>query len=257
MVNAKQDENGKWVVDETNTKTPQITWAVKDGEKNSFEKVVSPTETSYHVSSIDSKDYADGNDVKAIASLTKDSNSVEVTVTYAPNGQEVRNNKSISPKQTVKFVDSEGNELKDPDVQTSDNFVYSGDTYDKETGKKIKDGSWNETSHKFGEVNAPVIKGYVARQKTAGGLTATTEKPEVEAEIIYDKVGNIIPQTPDGKRIPDPKNPGQEVPPEPYTNDPKIPTVVTPNEPVPNIPGYTPRVPSITPDVPTKDTPVI
>jgi hypothetical protein len=86
--------------------------------------------------------------------------------------------------------------------------------------------------------------------KTAGGLTATTDKPNVETTVVYHKVGKIIPVDPAGNPIPNAPTPA-------YPNDPADPTGVTPNEPVPTIPGYTPSVPTVTPENPTKDTTVV
>ncbi len=81
LVNATQ-QDGKWVIDENNTATPQITWT---SDKTSFDKVVSPVEQNYHLISV--SDHQDGNDVAAITGLTKDSGNIAVTVTYAPNGK--------------------------------------------------------------------------------------------------------------------------------------------------------------------------
>ena len=95
-----------------------------------------------------------------------------------------------------------------------------------------------------------VIDGYVAEVTTAGGLTATTDNPNVVTEVVYKKVGKIIPVDPSGKPIPNVPTPS-------YPNDPTDSTKVTPNEPVPDVPGYRPTVPTVTPDKPTEDTPVV
>ena len=259
LVNAKQ-EDGKWVINTDDTATPEITWT---SDKTSFEGVTSPAENGYHVSNVSS--HADGDNVAAITGLTKDSQNITVTVTYAKNGTTVINGKKVTPTQTVKFVDGEGNELKPSIKETGADFVYSGDTLDEVTGQITKTGSWDSTSHIFGTQDVPVIDGYVAvsgytnqnGKFVAGGLTATLDDPNVVATVVYQKVGNIVPQLPDGTPVPNPDKPGENVPNKPYTNDPSNPTDVNPKEPVPNIPGYRPEVPTVTPEVPTKDTPVV
>ncbi|MCD7122888.1 MucBP domain-containing protein [Limosilactobacillus albertensis] len=259
LVNAKQ-EDGKWVINTDDTATPEITWT---SDKTSFEGVTSPAENGYHVSNVSS--HADGDNVAAITGLTKDSQNITVTVTYAKNGTTVINGKKVTPTQTVKFVDGEGNELKPSIKETGADFVYSGDTLDEVTNQITKTGSWYSTSHTFGTQDVPVIDGYVAvsgytnqnGKFVAGGLTATLDDPNVVATVVYQKVGNIVPQLPDGTPVPNPDKPGENVPNKPYTNDPSNPTDVNPKEPVPNIPGYRPEVPTVTPEVPTKDTPVV
>ncbi|MEY8293665.1 mucin-binding protein, partial [Limosilactobacillus caviae] len=259
LVNAKQ-EDGKWVINTDDTATPEITWT---SDKTSFEGVTSPAEENYHVSNVSS--HKDGDNVAAITGLTKDSGNIDVTVTYAKNGTTVINGKKVTPTQTVKFVDGEGNELAKAITTTGADFVYSGDTRDEVTGQITKTGSWDSTSHIFGTQDVPVIDGYVAvsgytnqnGKFVAGGLTATLDDPNVVATVVYQKVGNIVPQLPDGTPVPNPDKPGENVPNKPYTNDPTNPTDVNPKEPVPNIPGYRPEVPTVTPEVPTKDTPVV
>ena len=80
MVNATT-ENGHLVVDNKNTATPKITWT---GDKTSFDGVKSPVEQGYYLANI--SDHADGNNVAAIPNINKDSNSINVTVTYNPVG---------------------------------------------------------------------------------------------------------------------------------------------------------------------------
>ncbi len=95
LVNAKL-ENGQWVIDDSNTVTPQITWT---SDKTSFDKVISPIEQNYHLISVSA--YQDGNDVAAIAGLTKDSENINVTVTYAPNGKIIPVDPNHNPIQNV------------------------------------------------------------------------------------------------------------------------------------------------------------
>ena len=208
--------------------------------------VESPAINGMHITYV-SRD-ADGTNVKGV-SLTHNDSSYDVYVNYAPNGTINEHGQNIPASQTIKFVDENGNTLRENNVQTSE-FTRTPDVVDAVTGKTITEGSWNETSHKFGTINVPVIDGYVAEVTTAGGLTATTDNPNVVTEVVYKKVGKIIPVDPTGNPIPNVPTPS-------YPNDPTDPTKVTPDEPVPTIPGYTPEVPTVTPGVPTEDTPVV
>ena len=234
---------GKWI-------TP-LTWSPTSKE---ISEVTSPTVPDYHIVSV-SKD-KDGNNVKAVT-LTPSDTSYDVTVTYAPDGQSVINQKTILSKQTIKFVDTEGKELS-PDKVSDFTFTYSGDTINSETREVIKRGSWNAESHTYSIVDVPVIDGYVAIKGytnkdgkiVAGGLTATQNNPDVEAIVVYAKIGKIVPVDPSHTPIPDAPTPS-------YKNDPDNPTKVIPNEPVPEVPGYTPSVPSVTPSDSTKDTQVV
>ena len=220
----------------------ELTWTPAQDVKS----VESPSIARMHVVSV-SRD-ADGNDVKSVA-LNHGDESYTVTVSYENNGTVEQNAQNIPASQTIKFVDENGNTLHENNVQTSE-FTRTADIVDAVTGDVITNGAWNETSHKFGTINVPVIDGYVAEVTTAGGLTATTDNPNVATEVVYKKVGKIVPVGPDGKTpIPDAPTPS-------YPNDPTDPTKVTPNEPVPNVPGYTPSVPTVTPTDPGKDTPV-
>ncbi|MEY8663123.1 MucBP domain-containing protein, partial [Ligilactobacillus faecis] len=264
LVNAKQDANGNWIVDTANTATPEIAWTP---DNSSFTAVTSPTERGYHVENVSSN--ADGDNVAAIDGITKDSNNINITVTYAPNGTKLKNVQNVKASQKVKYVDESGNELSPTRVSNFD-FNYSGDTYDAVTNELISRGSWDATSHDFTAEDVPVINGYVAvrgysrddnDKVIAGGFTTTPGASEAQRNrtytVVYKKVGNIVPQDPSGNPIPNPTNPTENVPSVPYTNDPTDPTKVTPDEPVPTIDGYTPNQNKVTPPDPTKDTPVI
>ncbi|MBD5430262.1 YSIRK-type signal peptide-containing protein, partial [Lactobacillus sp.] len=137
-------------------------------------------------------------------------------------------------------------------------------TIDKVTGEvQNPDEAWTSDIDTYKDAQVPVINGYVARKQTKNGKAVSSivagdkaVQENLEDTVIYDKIGNIVPQDPSGNPVPDPSDPSKDVPDKPYTNDPDDPTKVTPNEPVPEIPGYTPNTPSVTPDDPTKDTPV-
>ncbi|TSO25505.1 YSIRK-type signal peptide-containing protein [Lactobacillus sp. LL6] len=145
---------------------------------------------------------------------------------------------TVVGKQTITFVDGDNNNtpLRDSDVQT---HTFT-----------ITDGVPSENSYTFGTVNVPVIKGYVAEIKTAGGKTVTPNDPNAEVVVVYHKIGKIVPVDPDHNPIP-----GAETP--QYKNDPEDPTKVVPDENVPIIDGYTPSQNTVTPTDPTEDTEVV
>lgn len=145
---------------------------------------------------------------------------------------------TVEGKQIVHFVDGDnGNTpLRDPNTQTHE--------------FKITNGVPDESSHTFTLVDVPVIPGYVAKVKSAGGKTVTPDTPLAEVTVVYHKVGKIVPVDPNGNPIPNVPTPS-------YTNDPTDPTKVVPDEPVPAITGKTPDKTSVTPVDPTKDTPVV
>ncbi|WP_262334310.1 mucin-binding protein [Lactobacillus paragasseri] len=145
---------------------------------------------------------------------------------------------TVEGKQIVHFVDGDnGNTpLRDPNTQTHE--------------FKITNGVPDESSHTFTLVDVPVIPGYVAEVKSAGGKTVTPDTPLAEVTVVYHKVGKIVPVDPNGNPIPNVPTPS-------YTNDSTDPTKVVPDEPVPAITGKTPDKTSVTPVDPTKDTPVV
>ncbi|WP_217961671.1 mucin-binding protein [Lactobacillus intestinalis] len=157
--------------------------------------------------------------------------------TPVPYTKPAPEDQTVDSKQTVHYIDGDTNTaLREDSTNGTFTFVKSGQT-----------GQWNADSHKFENVDAPVIDGYVAEKRTYEGQTSTPTDPNKEITIIYHKIGKIIPVDPSGKPIPDAPTPS-------YTNDPTDPTKVTPNEPTPNVPGWTTNIPNVTPEVPTKDT---
>ncbi|WP_430413444.1 mucin-binding protein, partial [Lactobacillus paragasseri] len=148
--------------------------------------------------------------------------------------------------QTIHYVGA-GDKTPSDDVQTFDftrNMVV-----DKVTGKVIDGGSWNVTSHTFGYKDTPVIDGYHADKRNAGGTVVTPDDLNKIVTVNYSQNGKIIPTDPSGNPIPN-------VPTPTYPTDPTDPTKVVPDEPVPDIPGMTPSTPTVTPEDPGKDTPV-
>ena len=141
---------------------------------------------------------------------------------------------NVKTSQTVKFVDKDGNQLRNPNTQ--DGYIF-----------QIKDGKPTEESHTYHDVAVPVIPGYVADKtnitvdKDGGtyvpGQKVTVDNPNVTIKVVYHKVGKIVPVDPSGNTIPN-------VPTPTYTTDPNDPTKVTTDEPVPKVPGMTPETPT-------------
>ena len=150
--------------------------------------------------------------------------------------------------QTIHYVGA-GDKTPTDKVQTQKDAFTRTVTIDKVTGEVISMSDWEGTKT-FGTEDTPVIDGYHADKKVAGGLTATPDNPDVEETVTYAPNGKLVPVDPNGTPIP-----GADTP--TYPTDPNDPTKVVPNEPIPDVPGYTPVDPSpVTPNDPGKDTPV-
>ena len=159
-----------------------------------------------------------------------------------------RENLIKAATQTIHYVGA-GDQTPADKVQTKEDAFTRTVTIDKVTGKVLSTSDW-QGSETFGTEATPVIEGYHADKKVAGGLTATPDDPNVEETVTYTPNAKIIPVDPNGNPIP-----GADTP--TYPTDPTDPTKVVPNEPIPDVPGYTPVDPSpITPTDPGKDTPV-
>ncbi len=159
-----------------------------------------------------------------------------------------RENLIKAATQTIHYVGA-GDQTPAEKVQTKEDAFTRTVTIDKVTGKVLSTSDW-QGSETFGTENTPVVDGYHADKKTAGGLTATVADPNVEETVTYTPNAKIVPVDPNGNPIP-----GADTP--TYPTDPTDPTKVVPNEPIPDVPGYTPVDPSpITPTDPGKDTPV-
>ena len=159
-----------------------------------------------------------------------------------------RNNLVKDASQTIHYVGA-GDKTPTNKVQTQKDAFTRTVTIDKVTGEVISMSDWEGTKT-FGTEDTPVIDGYHADKKVAGGLTATPDNPNVEETVTYAPNGKLVPVDPNGNPIP-----GADTP--TYPTDPNDPTKVVPNEPIPEVPGYTPVDPSpITPADPTVDTPV-
>ena len=159
-----------------------------------------------------------------------------------------RDNLVKDATQTIHYVGA-GDKTPGDNVVTQKDAFTRTVTIDKVTGKVLSTSDWEGTKT-FNTVDTPVVQGYHADKKTAGGLTATPDNPDVEETVTYAPNGKIVPVDPNGTPIP-----GADTP--TYPTDPNDPTKVVPNEPIPEVPGYTPVDPSpVTPADPGKDTPV-
>ena len=144
-------------------------------------------------------------------------------------------------KQVVEFVGAEG---KAPKTNIQEGYKFLG-KYNEKTRETI----WNEKTHAYNSVDVPVVKGYFADKKQAGGETLTPEKPEVTDTVTYKHLGRILPVDEKGNPIAGSKTPQ-------YLNDLKDPTKAL-ETPVPELEGYVPTVKSVVPKDPGVDTKVI
>ena len=153
-------------------------------------------------------------------------------------------------KQTVHY-EGAGKNTPEDNVTTHTNAFTRTVTYDKVTGKSTT-SEWSKVNPTFDKVDTPVVKGYTADKKQAGGLTATPDHPEVKDTVIYTPNGSVVPVDPDGNPIPN-------TPSVPYENDPTDPTKVVGGK-VPEVPSWTPKKGQpgdpVVPTDPTKDTKV-
>ena len=144
-------------------------------------------------------------------------------------------------KQVVEFVGAEG---KAPKTNIQEGYKFLG-KYNEKTRETI----WNEKTHAYNSVDVPVVKGYFADKKQAGGETLTPEKPEVTDTVTYKHLGRILPVDEKGNPIAGSKTPQ-------YLNDLKDPTKAL-ETPVPELEGYVPTVKSVLPKDPEVDTKVV
>ena len=180
--------------------------------------------------------------------------------TYAKEGNDFIVHLKHATKEKVSYKDATqtihytgaGSDTPADKVQTEKHAFSKTDTIDKVTGEVTKTTGWIGTKT-FGTEDTPVINGYHADKKVAGGLMATVDNPNVEDTVNYAPNGKLIPVDPNGKPIP-----GADTP--TYTTDPTDPTKVL-NPTVPSIDGWRPKDKrpgdSVVPTNPGKDTPVV
>ena len=144
-------------------------------------------------------------------------------------------------KQVVEFV---GAEEKAPKTNIQDDYKFKGKYH-----VVTKETVWKEKAHAYNSVDVPVVKGYFADKKQAGGREVTPEKPEVTDTVMYKYLGKILPVDEKGNSIAGSKTPQ-------YLNDLKDPTKAL-ETPVPELEGYVPTVKSVLPKDPGVDTKVV
>ena len=144
-------------------------------------------------------------------------------------------------KQVVEFVGAEG---RAPKTKVQDDYKFKG-KYRVVTKETV----WKEKTHSYNSVDVPVVKGYFADKKQAGGETLTPEKPEVTDKVTYKHLGKIVPVDEKGNPIASAQTPQ-------YINDLKDPTKAL-ETPVSELEGYVPTVKSVVPKDPGVDTKVI
>ena len=144
-------------------------------------------------------------------------------------------------KQVVEFVGTKG---KAPKTNVQDDYKFKG-KYRVVTKETV----WKEKTHSYNSVDVPVVKGYFADKKQAGGETLTPEKLEVTDKVTYKHLGKIVPVDEKGNPIASAQTPQ-------YLNDLKDPTKAL-ETPVPELEGYIPTVKSVVPKDPGVDTKVI
>ena len=144
-------------------------------------------------------------------------------------------------KQVVEFVGAEG---RAPKTKVQDDYKFKG-KYRVVTKETV----WKEKTHSYNSVDVPVVKGYFADKKQAGGETLTPEKPEVTDKVTYKHLGRILPVDEKGNLIEKAATPD-------YLNDLTDPTKAL-ETPVPEVKGYVPTVKSVLPKDPGVDTKVI
>lgn len=150
-------------------------------------------------------------------------------------------------RQIIKYQGADGST---PEANIQNTEFDRTLVIDKVTGKVIKDNGWNADKRQFGTVNTPVISGYHADKRIAGGNTVTPEHLEEVDVVNYHSNGFIIPVDPNGQPIAG----AQHLQ---YKTDANDPSKVVPNEAVPEVPGYTPTQSMVTPSRPAQDTPIV
>ena len=144
-------------------------------------------------------------------------------------------------KQVVEFVGAEG---KAPKTNVQDDYKFKGKYH-----VVTKETVWKEKTHAYNSVDVPVVKGYFADKKQAGGEILTPEKPEVTDTVMYKHLGRILPVDEKGNLIAGAQTPD-------YLNDLTDPTKAL-ETPVPELEGYVPTVKSVLPKDPGIDTKVV
>ena len=177
-----------------------------------------------------------------------DRNVIQNYEVHLKHGTE-SNKEETTVKETIHYKYADGSKAAEDhseSVTTQKDAFTRTVTYDKVTGESTT-SVWSKAETTFGTVDTPVVNGYTANKKQAGGLTATPDHPEVEDTVVYTPNGSIVPVDPNGNPIPN-------TPSVPYETDPTDPTKVVDGK-VPEVPNWTPKNGDpVKPSDPTKDT---
>ncbi|HFR3748326.1 TPA: MucBP domain-containing protein, partial [Streptococcus suis] len=106
---------------------------------------------------------------------------------------------------------------------------------------EITYGEWTP-AQELPAVSSPVVAGYYTETPLVDPATVNAEDADVTVTVVYKKLGNWIPQIPDGHTPVDPM---------PYPNDPENPGKPgVPDVVIPYVPGHTPEDPNGNPLTP-------
>ena len=117
----------------------------------------------------------------------------------------------------------------------------------EDRGYTFVNNGWNADKRQFGTINTPVISGYHADKRIAGGNTVSPSHIEEIGTVNY-KV--IIPVYPKGQPILGAKHLQ-------YRTDSNDPTKVVLNQSVPEVLGYFPTQSAVMPSRPDQDMPIV
>ena len=163
--------------------------------------------------------------------------SLDQTLVYEPILDDI----TQDTKQTVTF---QGAGYKDPVINIQDSFSFHGKFNQVE-----QTSTWDQDSFTYDVVEVPVVEGFYADKRQAGGLEVRPDLPEVEDTVTYTELGKIIPVDEYGTPIENAPTPS-------YNNDPEDPTMAMETV-VPDVLGYISEKTFITPEHPGQDTNVV
>ena len=224
LVNAKQQADGTWVVDDSNTKEPQIIWKADD--KDSFDAVISPSEAGYYVDRVDVKvgdqqldkdkdtdeysAYTDGKDVKAIDGIDHNHADITITVHYAKYYYAGSEKETTTVTRTINYLDRKTGE-KIPSNLIDDNPVKQTATLSRTKivdhdgnligyGKVSADGksytidsNWHVDENHWSDLGSPDLSGYGYTDPVFdnGDSAAKVQAEKVDVTNPKDQTVNI------------------------------------------------------------------
>ncbi|MDO4671050.1 MAG: YSIRK-type signal peptide-containing protein, partial [Aerococcus sp.] len=157
-----------------------------------------------------------------------------------PNGTNV-DQLLHSVTQTIHYVDNTG---KTVSADVTDDVVFRREGVKDLVTGKVTLGQWTAVGNDntFEAKKSPIVLGYYADRVQVNASTVTADSPNQVINVIYNELGNLVPDVPGSKPVP-------------YPNDPNDPT--KPGKPqVPTYPGYTPIGPDGNPMAPGQTYPI-